>query len=247
LEALQSEMAQLIDEISVLQTTAENQRRLLEKFAPEDTQQLVKDRNNAIAARDRAQLDHDRLLQEIATNLAEAAKTNAEVDGLVADADALEQELTSAKAAARNDRNARTRASRTPIVRQTFKRQAGIILKYGRMYVWHEYDRNGERLGLNINDFVVVSEDEDGILTAPRPNGGVPLDDSAASRTAIRARLGRFDPSRFYFLAVVSPDSFEAFHRLRDEIVAMGFEYAIMPKADGSPISDRGGTDRPVQ
>ena len=69
------------------------------------------------------------------------------------------------------ERQARAEEVRMPVVRSSPKQEIGLILCYGRSYVWHEYGAGNERLGLNTDDFVVVSEETDGLVTRPKPNG----------------------------------------------------------------------------
>ena len=69
------------------------------------------------------------------------------------------------------ERQARAEEVRMPVVRSSPKQEIGLILCYGRLYVWHKYGTGNERLGLNTDDFVVVSEETDGLVTRPKPNG----------------------------------------------------------------------------
>ena len=147
-----------------------------------------------------------------------------------------------------NDRKSRTAEARLPIMRPPGARQEiGLVLRYGRLYVWHRYDQFHNRQGLNTDDFVIVGEEDGGILTAPKPTGGIPLDDSASSKDAIRRMLRQFDPRTCYLVPIVRPDSFAAFARFRDVALELGFNYRLMPVETNSPVVDRGGSATGVQ
>ena len=98
------------------------------------------------------------------------------------------------------------------------------LLRYGRLYVWHKYDSHGDRLGLNTDDFVVVEEKSSGLVTHPKPFGGVFLDESPESQDAVRrVLLLHFDPKSSYLVFVARPDTYSAFHHVRDRAIELGF------------------------
>ena len=137
---------------------------------------------------------------------------------------------------------------RRPVIRSSGgKQEIGLILRYGRLYVWHRYGPGNERLGLNIEEFVIVSEDGDTLVTRPNPTKGTLLDGSPASREAVRRTLRRFDPKTCCLAVIVRPDSYGVFRHVRDEAIALGFDYRLLPTEADSPIADRGGTGGKVQ
>ena len=127
------------------------------------------------------------------------------------------------------------------------KREIGLILRYGRLFVWHRYGAGNERLGLNTDEFVVVAEEDDSLVTRPIPTKGIPLDDSNASREAIRRTLSRFDAKSCCLAVIVRPDSYGVFKQVRDQAIALKFDYRLLPTEADSPIADRGGTGGKVQ
>lgn len=155
------------------------------------------------------------------------------------DASELEAELE-------NIRNSKTEEIKNPVVKLSTKyRSLGLIVRYGRMYVWHRYDDKGNRLGLNTDEFVVVEDRGDELITRPDPTKGISLEAGNESRTAIGARLRQFSSRDFRVGVVVRPDSFEQFAVLRDWLLSAGYEYRLLP-SEGS-IVDRGGSDSRVQ
>jgi hypothetical protein len=131
--------------------------------------------------------------------------------------------------------------------RSSSKREVGVVLRYGRLYVWHRYGSSGERLGLNTEEFVVTEESAGAIHSTPNPLVGTPVADTDVSRQAIRARLAAFEPSSDVIAAIIWQDSFEEFRLLKDAVVGLGFQYRILTTEPGEKVSDRGGSSNDVQ
>ncbi len=122
----------------------------------------------------------------------------------------------------------------------------GMIVRFGRLYVWHRYDALGFPMGLNTDEFVVVGRELGGILTQPKPYAGVPLDAPDAEAQVAR-RLRAFHPQSHALDVAVWPDSFAEFAVLRRVAVRLGFEYRLLPMHEGGTLVDRGGHDSRVQ
>lgn len=121
-----------------------------------------------------------------------------------------------------------------------------LIVRFGRLYVWHRYNALGLRAGLNTDEFLVVGRERDGILTQPKPYAGVPLD-APDAEARVAKRLRAFQPKAHALDVAVWPDSFAEFAVLRRVAVRMGFEYRLVPMSEGEPLWDRGGSDSRVQ
>jgi hypothetical protein len=131
---------------------------------------------------------------------------------------------------------------RAPRERETDKNEFGVMLKYGRMYLMHKY-KNGSR-EVNTQDFVVTP----GLLTntaEPKPNAGLDLNGRGMELTELRQYLASHPSRTWYPCVVVHPDSFEAFLTLKSGLVALGYEYRLMPTSKG--VVDGGGEDGRVQ
>ncbi|MCR4412721.1 MAG: hypothetical protein NUV77_09885 [Thermoguttaceae bacterium] len=126
------------------------------------------------------------------------------------------------------------------------KRPIALVVRFGRLYVWHRYDAMGLRAGLNTDDFLVVGREPGGILTQPKPYAGVPLD-GPDNEARVAQRLRVFHPQTDALHVAVWPDSFAEFAVLRRVAVRMGFEYRLLAMAEGEPLFDRGGHDSRVQ
>jgi hypothetical protein len=131
---------------------------------------------------------------------------------------------------------------KAPRERDTKKIEFGVMLKYGRMYLMHKYG-NGSR-AVNTQDFVVKS----GLLNntaEPKPAGGLILKGRAIEPTELRRYLASHPSRDWYPCLVVHPDSFEEFLSLKAGLVALGYEYRLMPTNKG--VFDGGGEGGRVQ
>lgn len=247
LAALERKSAELTIELeSTLRATAQ-QRRLMAQFtAPEQADILAsfaaasESRDIAVArrvelsgkvldTRRRIKQIHDELRQlDEQVELAQKARATTE--------EALQAEIES-----------RTQRGALPRVRPSIKLEVGLVLRFGRIYLWHEYGLNGQRLGLNRDDFVVVEETPDGLVTAPKPYRGLPVTNDEQFNAALARLLDKFDNAEHYLAVLVWPDSFELFEILKRRLVESHFEYRLMPMPWGDSVIDQGGTGGMVQ
>ena len=241
LDAITAELARLSE-------TRVSQEATVASFAPAEIRALIEQRRDATTRQNALQAEVDQLRVENAKSSARTEAVRAENERVrVSLAKAVEKKRR-AEQTLEQERLARVEEVRLPVIRPAFgKREIGLILRYGRLYVWHRYGAGNERLGLNTDEFVVVAEEDDSLVTRPIPTKGIPLDDSNASREAIRRTLSRFDAKSCCLAVIVRPDSYGVFKQVRDQAIALKFDYRLMPTEADSPIADRGGTGGKVQ
>ncbi len=121
-----------------------------------------------------------------------------------------------------------------------------VLIRFGRFYVWHQYDSFGNRVGLNHEEFVIVEESFQGILTLPRLDRGIPLSEPDAPRR-IRQRLKPFSPRHWAIDVAVWEDSFDHWPAVREVFVKEGYYYRLLLMQDGTTLVDQGGSDSLVQ
>ena len=247
LHSLATQMEAAVADLERLRQNRDSQQAVAQNFAPEAIRELLARRREVTATQEAFQAQVDGLRIENATlagQVESLSEENAAVGQSLGEALA---RRTQAQAELERERQARVEEVRMPVVRSSPKQEIGLILRYGRLYVWHKYGAGNERLGLNTDDFVVVSEETDGLVTRPKPTAGVVLDGTAASQEAIRAVLRRFDKRTCHLAVIVRPDTYAAFRHLRDRAIELGFEYRLMPVETDTPIADRGGRGGKVQ
>jgi hypothetical protein len=248
LQDLTLRMESAADELARLRQNRDSQNTVIQNFAPEAIRQLL-------AARDAAALRQESLQTVVDQLLLSNTELVTQIETLAAENEATREELDAARArflAAESKleeaRQARVQVARLPVLRSAFgKQEIGIILRYGRLYVWHKYGPDQVRLGLNTDEFIVVSEDGDGLVTRPKPTAGVVLDETPASQAAVKRVLQRFNPRTSYLVVIARPDSYGEFQFVRDRAIEMGMEYRLMPTGKNDAISDRGGRGGKVQ
>lgn len=248
LRALSAELASVTAQTARLRATRASQEELTSAFAPQEVRAAITTRNELSAEEDALRTKVDELQAANASLAAEVEATrsaNAQVQATLQDA---VQQRESLQAALQRERKGREQTARLPVLRSAgLKREIGVVLRYGRIYVWHRYDAAYNRLGLNTDDFVVVDEAGESLVTSPRPLGGVPLDGTAGSQAALRQMLLRFNPRTCYFAAIVRPDTYGHCQHFRDAALQLGFEYRLMPCEAHTQVTDRGGKGGDVQ
>lgn len=248
LEAQSRELAELSAEVLRKQEIQASQAALVKSLAPDAIRELIERRKALLAELVKQQAAVDAQQAQNATVVASVARTQAEIDKLLADLKAAQRQETEARTLLASEQAGRTKDVRLPRQhRADDKRELAVILRYGRLYLWHDYDLQMGRTGLNLRDFVIISDAGDHLVTRPKPTAGIPLDDTPECRAAIDKLLRRFDPRRFALGTIVRPDSYAAFQYFRSRALALGFEYRLLPTDSDSPISDRGGSGGLVQ
>lgn len=248
LHDLSQQITELTAELTRLKANRESQVSIVDSFSTEEVRELIQRRRELAVKETELQVKANELLAQNAKLAAHVEADRAENSKVKQDLDDALREKQQTQTVLENDRKSRTAEARLPIMRPPGARQEiGLVLRYGRLYVWHRYDQFHNRQGLNTDDFVIVGEEEGGMLTAPKPTGGIPLDDSVSSKEAIRRLLRQFDPRTCYLVPIVRPDSFAEFARFRDVALELGFNYRLMPVETNSPVVDRGGSATGVQ
>ena len=180
--------------------------------------------------------------------MANVARTQAEIDKLLTQLKIAQQQESEARTLLASEQQGRVKDARLPQQRQRGeKREILLVVRYGRLYIWHDYDLRLYRQGLNLRDFVVISDDGEQLTTRPKPTAGIVLDDSPECQRTIDRLLGRFDPKQFYLAPIVRPDSYGVFRYVRDRAIALKFQYRLIPVDAEDPVVDRGGKGKSVQ
>lgn len=248
LQTLTTRIDSITSELARMRANRDSQDAIVQSFSPPEIRQLLTDRRVVTS-------QQEALDSEAIQLLAENTATAAQIESLAEENQSVQTRLMEAKERAKaaakkldEERQSRVQEVRLPVSRsQSRKTEIGLVMRYGRLYVWHEYGAAHVRLGLNTKDFVILGEESGGLITRPNPMRGVVLNDSESSRQAVRNLLLQFDPKSCYLAVIVRPDCFNEFRYVRDRAIEAGFEYRLMPAGEFDPIADRGGTVDRVQ
>lgn len=248
LQALVIRLESVAADLARLRQNRDSQQAVVRDFAPKTILDQIARLHVVTAAQEALQTVVDQLL---AGNAALARQT----ESLAARNETVQEDLRAAlarhkqaQADLERERQGRVEEIRMPVVRPAGRKQeVALILRYGRLYVWHKYGPGHVRLGLNTDDFVVLSEGDDALATRPNPAAGTALNDSTESRQAVRRVLQRFDKRTCNLGVVVRPDSYAVFRYLRDQAIGLGFDYRLVPVDADTALTDRGGDSKGVQ
>jgi len=247
-QKLQNRLTSLTRELSLIQENRISQQRLAEKFAEQEVREQIITRNTLQETLDDLEQEYNQQLAQNASRSHEIEKTRSENLQTDQDLHKAQEELEELQIQIVEERKSRVQEMRSPVVRSSgFKREVGVILRYGRMYIWHRYSRSGTRLGLNTDEFVIVGSEGASLITQPIPTAGIPLRDDNLSRGKLRERLSQFSPRSNVIAVIVRPDSYDQFSVLRDVLLDQGFEYRLMPMDEKGEVADRGGLGGKVQ
>lgn len=248
IQDLRIRLAELNAELTRAKSNQDAQSEIIEQFANDEIRDLLKQRQTLLTEREELESQLDALLSQNAHSAVRVASLETESKNLQQDLAAVTEEKQQLEESIERNRESRTHEARMPLVKPAAnKAEIGFILQYGRVYLWHSYDRFNHRDGLNTDDFVIVGEEDGALVTQPKPSGGVKLDGTESSRNTIRRLFGRFKPSEHVLVAIVRPDSFSQFQYFRDAAIEMGFNYRLMPVAKDTGVVDQGGSSSGVQ
>jgi len=152
----------------------------------------------------------------------------------------LEREIEKLREQLAEIQRANSRIIRTPVVHTSKKRCLAIELRYDRLYLVHTYTAAGDRMGPNLDEYVLLAETDDGLVVTADPTRGVPIADQQTLSESLRKRLDRFAPSVWYLDLAVRSESFGSFHALQKASYDLGYEMRVLPLADSAEVSDRG-------
>lgn len=212
----------------------ETEERTRDRLAAERTRSLTGLATaQAATARARALAAADAREATRAESASEAARTR--LEAAIEERQRLVQSAIDLEASEAAKATVQT-SGRAPRERQTAKREFGVLLRYGRMYIMKV--PRGNDLVVNEREFFVEQGVAQNVARA-KPHAGLDLSQQSAIGTELEQRLRPFPPDSWYPCLVVHSDSFEPFLALKTELVARGYEYRLLP-TDGSVV-DRGG------
>lgn len=135
-----------------------------------------------------------------------------------------------------------------PQLRTVDKREIGLILMFNRLYLWHNYTEDGDRNGLNAEDFTILRYSDGRARVLPNPWRGIDVTAQGADKK-IGALVRPFSPDSSMIALITAIDSFDQYHIVRDALKKRGYDIEpLYIDLNGSRIADRGGTgDREAQ
>lgn len=136
-----------------------------------------------------------------------------------------------------------TQTARLPELAASKKEQFGIYMRYGRVYVMHEWGAAGERRGPNTRHFVITSRPDGGQSAQARPDAGFIADGATATKT-IRDVLRNHPSDEWVVAVIVHEDSFAQFQTVKTALVDLGYQYEPIVVRKDKGVWDSGGTGK---
>lgn len=218
--------------------------------SPPIMEETVDFRQQAASARERLEeltrLGHEKL-SEANRHDAQKLAIDEDLASLDQRAARVNREIEDLRLEIAKEQKAHARSLRTPVMHQTNKQSLTIELRYARLYLLHRYDPSGERLGPNLDDYVLLSDRNAGLLVTADPTQGMPMGSPAELKVALKKKLAHFSPERWIIDLAIRADSFDGFHSLMMATQELGYEMRLTLVEDDGVFSDRGGTRKTVQ
>lgn len=224
--ALEAELNETDAQLERLRQALAKAQSTAEQFVAPDVQDVAREWRQ-----EKTQLaQHRAVKNDLLAEMSQAQmEINAVTRKLQANADAIaraREELSSVERLLEAEIAARSQTATLPKVRETVKSEITFFLRHGRLC---SYARPGGNGDYEPNLVEIVETVVDGqTCVEPKPNAGtvVPLE---GDPDAVEARFREFNPDRHYIAIFVWPDSFPHFSVVKDVLVAMQYEYRLVP------------------
>jgi len=243
---LEADATGLALEIEALDDSNAAIRGLVEGFGDPRQEELLAAKERAERERSQLQSRRAALLQDLAATQAATAQARAAAASTERSTRSLADRVNDARsqleralgereelvgsaaaiALAAQERAAFQTGGQAPRERTTTRREFGLLLKHGRMYLMKKLE--GGALVVNTADFIVEGGRIQNTATA-KPHGGIDLKRAEGRDQAIARVLEPFSPAAWYPCLVVHPDSFAEFLPLKAALVSRGYDYRLLP------------------
>ena len=243
---LSSEADRLNLEWASILEAQKSQESIIAQLASDELVDLLEDRKRLQDSLNEKKEAVHRRVTDNALIAEEITSQQQQLDSAMDQEKKLNEKISSLKQSLKKLQQAKSNEDGAPEIKtDRYRQEVPIIMKYGRIYLWHDYGERGQRRGLNTKDFVVTQSRSSELSTTPLPSGGFSSSESSTMRESVKQMLTPFSPRTHYLAIVVRPDSFSSFKHFRNVIKQMGYDYRLLP-SDG-PAVDRGGVGGQVQ
>jgi prefoldin subunit 5 len=201
---LEHELNTLRDEAQQLRERQQSRQQQLAAVAPLVLQALTTDRSSQRSRRDPLEAERTAVRQAVAAAV-ELARRKAPLDELDRQRRRTQEQIDKLQQELQRLHASKTREVRTPLVTtESSRREAAIVVQYGRMSLCCRDTARGTEIGPNLDDFLVLDEVAGHLRLTPKPTAGTALNDSPECRAAILRLLRPLLSPR---MSITSPSS----------------------------------------
>lgn len=133
-----------------------------------------------------------------------------------------------------------------PQMRTSYKSEIGVVLRFGRLYLPHQYSHDGIKTGYNLDDFTILEETSSSFSVVPNPWRGIDLK-GEETETKMERLFAPFQPSLHKMVLIVSPDTFGQYGVVRDYLKKRSYDIRPITFGPDDSIADRGGSNSEAQ
>lgn len=217
-----------------------------EKFTDEETRELYKKLLSLTEASNRLSEDNSKLAAQLAVYDNKTAQRAESIENLKQQVESLRSEQINLERQNKALRDKNKQNVTLPQMHASYKVEVGLILRFGRVYLWHRYSSDGVRLGANTDDFTILKEESEYISSIPNPWCGIDLKSRNAEEDLDKL-FSTFNPTDHKMVLIVSPDTFAQYHIVRDFLKTRSFDIRPIAFGPDDSIADRGGRNTEAQ
>lgn len=159
----------------------------------------------------------------------------------------LREKVMAAQSQLKTERRNRSQVISPPRARSTQKFECAIVLRYDRVYLEQIMEDGLFSREINLNDFVIVGEENGVVHITPNPIRGLRVNETGAFNLELGSKLQNYDARQWYITVVAYGDSFDKFQDLKAALLALGYEFRIIPALAGGIYSKSSGVNPLVQ
>lgn len=221
-------------------------QKYAETFTDEETRELYKKLLSLTEASNRLSEDNLKLAAQLAVYDNKTAQCAESIENLKQQVELLRTEQINLERQNKALRDKNKQNVTLPQLHASYKGEVGLILRFGRIYLWHRYSSDGVRQGPNIEDFTILEEESEYMSSIPNPWCGIDLE-SRNTEEELDQLLSTFNPTDHKMVLVVSPDTFAQYHIVCDFLKTRSFDTRPIMFGPDDSIADRGGRNTEAQ
>ena len=243
----------LADELDVLGRERESLLRDFRVIPVDPSRsEISASRRHAVLAESKARLEEierqkDAALVKVGRTDASVLELDEEIVEIKDRPKQLDREIEEIRQQINELRRRNSRTIYTPLAHSTEKRSVALELRYGRIYLVHDYDASERPMGPNRKEYGVLADSNGELEVTADPTCGLPIGDGSSLADHLGSQLARFNPDNWYLDIAVRSGSFASYHTFQKAAHELGYEMRILLIPEDGSFVDRGGKQSDVQ
>lgn len=254
IDALNEQLKQLEIELQKLSDDRKETIAFAESLVDKELLEKYKKTLETLEKVQALQVENEKTQELVDDSNEKLEQAKKDLEAVKADFEVAVQDCDDAEKALEDIKKKRVRTTSPPKLHAVSKTEVPLIVRFGRVYFWHKYGRNGELTdNYNSDDFIFHSRESHGVIftthsvhSDPKPWRGLDLEDPDVDMLLMTA-FQPFRPDSVYFTIVVDNDSFTEYNVLSAFLKRRGYDINPWIGKEGAIVVDRGGNGHTAQ